>query len=104
LQEALSLELGQVVLLNEVFGQLRRLSLGIFTQEFADHLIEQTPIDEVTAPQVPDKPFAGAEVGRQHVFFPASLSEFRHEGNRAASSHTRQTMSRCLGCPERGRD
>ena len=66
IEQALGLEVGQDVLADEVLGQLRRLRAGVAGEELADHLIELAAVQEVAAAQVPDEPFASAEVGRQH--------------------------------------
>jgi hypothetical protein len=36
-------------------------------EEFADDLVKLPPVDQIAAAQVPDKPFASAEVRGYHV-------------------------------------
>ena len=67
LQQPLGLELGQDALADQELGQGRRLRAGVLAEELADDLVELAAVDEVAAAQVPDEPFAGPKVGRQHV-------------------------------------
>ena len=66
LQEALGLELAENAFLHEELRQRRRFGAGVGLQELADHLVEASAVDEVTAAQIPDEPFAGAEFGGHH--------------------------------------
>ena len=66
LEQAFGLEVGQDALADEVLGQGGRLGAGVLVEELADDLVELAAVDQVAAAQVPDEPFAGPEVGRQH--------------------------------------
>src|SRR5262249_40612085 len=67
LEQPLGLERCQNSLRDEVLGKGGRLGAGVLRQKLTDDLIQLAPVDQVAAAQVPDEPFTGSEVSRQHV-------------------------------------
>src|SRR5262249_8353437 len=67
-EDALRLERGERPLIHEVLGQRRGFGAGVLAEELADDLIEGAAGNEAAAAQVPNEPFARAEVARQHCF------------------------------------
>src|SRR5262249_24245623 len=67
LEEAFGLELSENPLRDKERGESVRLRAWVLGEKFANDPVEFAAIDQIAASQVPDEPFAGAEVRSRHV-------------------------------------
>src|SRR5439155_17386212 len=70
---ALGLEGGQGALIDEVLGEGRGLGPRVPLEELADDRVELAAVDQPAAAEVPDEPFARAEVTGHHERRPSGV-------------------------------
>ena len=81
---AFGLERGERALANQVFGECRGFGARVALQIFSDDLIERAAVDQGTAAEIPDEPFASAEVVSYHLGKSFGGAECRARSGRTA--------------------
>ena len=100
-EHALGLELGQRALVDEELGQGRRLGTRVPLEELADDLVELAAVDQAAAAEVPDEPFARAEVVGHHGEVILRNSERRSVTERSRDRPVSCLARRCFfGSPK----
>ena len=66
LQQSFGLEMAQDPLPDQKLRQGRRFGGRLFLQKLIDQLVQVPSVDEIAAPEVPDKPFTGAQFSDRH--------------------------------------